>query len=149
MSSYVVGTILITYLWAGDVISFQKERYEIVFLFFHSMFVTYSCDSKEFPSVLSRPLKGLKLLFVIFPEIFFILLPKLTWNKKNHEIRDFNRQIFPQKFWVKSESTPVFLSKNLSLKRKIATNFNSRQKCAFRTNIEFSRKCIYLQFKPI
>ena len=28
--------------------------------------------------------------------------------------RDFNRQFFPQKFWVKSESTPVILSKNLS-----------------------------------
>ena len=32
--------------------------------------------------------------------------------------RDFSRQIFPQKFWVKSESAPVFLSKNLSLERK-------------------------------
>ena len=51
------------------------------------MFVTYSCDSNEFPSVLSRPLKGLKLLFVIFPEIFFILLPKLTWKIK-HEVGD-------------------------------------------------------------
>jgi len=63
--------------------------------------------------------------------------------------RAFSRQFFPQKFWVKSESTPVFLSKNLSLERKIATNLNSRQKYAFRTNIEFSRKCIYLQLKPI
>ena len=60
-----------------------------------------------------------------------------------------SRQFFPQKFWVKSESTPVFLSKNLSMERKIATNLNSRQKYAFRTNIEFSRKCIYLQLKPI
>ena len=60
-----------------------------------------------------------------------------------------SHQFFPQKFWVKSESTPVFLSKNLSLERKIATNLNSRQKYAFRTNIEFSRKCIYLQLKPI
>ena len=40
--------------------------------------------------------------------------------------RDFNCQFFPQKFWVKSESTPVFLSKNLSLERKIATNLTSR-----------------------
>ena len=60
-----------------------------------------------------------------------------------------NRQFFPQKFSVKSESTPVFLSKNLSLERKVATNLNSRQKYAFRTNIEFSRKCIHLQLKPI
>ena len=60
-----------------------------------------------------------------------------------------SRQIFPQKFWVKSESTPGFLSKNLSLKRKIAINFNSRQKYPFRTNIEFSRKSTYLQLKPI
>ena len=65
------------------------------------------------------------------------------------ETRGFNRQFFPQKFWVKSESTPLFLSKSLSLERKIATNLNSRQKYAFRTNIEFSRKCIYLQLKPI
>jgi len=42
--------------------------------------------------------------------------------------RAFSRQFFPQKFWVKSESTPVFLSKNLSLERKIATNLDSRQK---------------------
>ena len=60
-----------------------------------------------------------------------------------------SRQLFSQKFWVKSESTPVFLSKNLSLERRIATNLNSRQKYAFRTNIEFSRKCMYLQLKPI
>ena len=60
-----------------------------------------------------------------------------------------SRQFFPQKFWVKSESTPVFLSKNLSLERKIATNLYSQQKYAFRTNMEFSRKCIYLQLKPI
>ena len=33
--------------------------------------------------------------------------------------RDFNRQIFPQKFWVKSESAPAFLSKNLSLERVV------------------------------
>ena len=59
-----------------------------------------------------------------------------------------NRQFFPQKFWVKSESNPVFLSKNLSLEPKLATNLNSRQKYAFRINIEFSRKCIYLQLKP-
>ena len=63
--------------------------------------------------------------------------------------RDFNRLFFPQKFWVKSESTPVFLSKNLSLERKITTNFHSQQKYPCRTNIEFSRKCIYLQLKPI
>ena len=63
--------------------------------------------------------------------------------------RAFSRQFFPQKFWVKSESTPVFLSKNLSLERKIVTNLNSRQKCAFRTSIELSRKCLDLQLKPI
>ena len=40
---------------------------------------TYSCDSREFPSVLSRPFNGLKLLLDIFPDIFLILLPKLTW----------------------------------------------------------------------
>ena len=57
------------------------------------MFITYSCDSKEFPSVLSRPLKGLKLLFVIFPEIFFILLPKLTCKIK-YEIEDLFRIIY-------------------------------------------------------
>ena len=39
--------------------------------------------------------------------------------------------------------------KNLSLERKIATNLHSLQKYVFRTNIEFSRKCIYLQLKPI
>ena len=33
-------------------------------------------------------------------------------------LRDFSRQFFPQKFWVKSKSTPVFLSKNLSLEHK-------------------------------
>ena len=60
-----------------------------------------------------------------------------------------SRQFFPQKFWVNSESTPVFLSKNLSLERKIATNLNSWQKYALRTNIDFSKKCIYLQLKPI
>ena len=32
--------------------------------------------------------------------------------------RDFNHQFYPQKFWVKSELTPVFLSKNLSLEHK-------------------------------
>ena len=54
-----------------------------------------------------------------------------------------------QKFWLKSESTPLFLSKYLSLERKIASNLHSRQKYAFRTNIEFSWKCRYLQLKPI
>ena len=60
-----------------------------------------------------------------------------------------SRQFFPQKFCVKSELTPVFLSKNLSLECEIATILNSRHKYAFRTNIEFSSKCIYLQLKPI
>ena len=60
-----------------------------------------------------------------------------------------SHQFFPQKLWVKSESTTLFLSKNLSLEHKLATNLNSRHKYAFRTNIEFSRKCIYLQLKPI
>ena len=59
------------------------------------------------------------------------------------------RQIFPQKFLVKSESTLIFLSKNLSFERKITTNFDSRQKNPFGTNIEFYRKCIYLQLMPI
>ena len=63
--------------------------------------------------------------------------------------RAASRQFLSHKFWVKSESTPVFLSKNLSLVRKIATNLNSQQKYVFRTNIEFSRKCIHLQLKPI
>ena len=63
--------------------------------------------------------------------------------------RAFSRQFFPRKFWVKSESTPVFLSKNLSLERKITTKFNSREKYAFRTNIEFSRKGIHFQLKPV
>ena len=42
--------------------------------------------------------------------------------------RDPTRQIFTQNFWVKTESTHVFLSKNLSLEREIATNLNSRRK---------------------
>ena len=46
---------------------------------------THSCDSKEFPSVLSLPFSGLKLLFDIFPEIFLILLPKLTWMCRNKQ----------------------------------------------------------------
>ena len=57
--------------------------------------------------------------------------------------------IFTQKFLVKSESTLIFLSKNLSFERKITTNFDSRQKYPFGTNIEFYRKCIYLQLMPI
>ena len=57
--------------------------------------------------------------------------------------------IFTQKFLVKSESTLIFLSKNLSFERKITTNFDSRQKNPFGTNIEFYRKCIYLQLMPI
>ena len=63
--------------------------------------------------------------------------------------RDPSRQFFTQKFWVKSESTLIFLSKNLSFERKITTNFDSRQKNPFGTNIEFYRKCIYLQLMPI
>ena len=79
-----------------------------------------------------------------------ILMMMLTWWIWHYVgARAPSRQFFPQKFWIKSESTPVFLSKNLSLERKIATNHNSRQKYAFRTNIEFSKKCIYLQLKPI
>ena len=63
--------------------------------------------------------------------------------------RDPSCQFFTQKFWVKSESTLIFLSKNLSFERKITTNFDSRQKNPFGTNIEFYRKCIYLQLMPI
>ena len=63
--------------------------------------------------------------------------------------RDPSRQFFAQKFWVKPESTLIFLSKNLSFERKITTNFDSRQKNPFGTNIEFYRKCIYLQLMPI
>ena len=77
-------------------------------------------------------------------------VPKKTGAKpKSVGNRAFSCQFFPQNFCVKSESTLVFPSKNLSLERKIATNLNSRQKYGFRTNIEFSRKCIYLQLKPI
>ena len=63
--------------------------------------------------------------------------------------RDPSRQFFTQKFWVKSESTLIFLNKNLSLERKITANFDSRQKYPFGTNVEFYRECIYLQLMPI
>ena len=62
--------------------------------------------------------------------------------------RDPSRQFFTQKFWVKSESTLISLSKNLSFGRKITTNFDSQQKYPFGTNIEFYRKCIYFQLMP-
>ena len=62
--------------------------------------------------------------------------------------RAFSRQFFTQKFWVKSESTLIFLSKNLSFGRIITTNFDSQQKYPFGTNIEFYRKCIYFQLMP-
>ena len=78
----------------------------------------------------------------------FFINKKTTARKVSHA-EPPAANFFPQKFWVKSESTPVFLSKNLSLEPELVTNLNSRQKYAFRMYIEFSRKCIYIQLKPI
>ena len=48
----------------------------------------------------------------------FLHISQIKLNKTLGQTRDFSRQIFPQKFWVKSESTPLFLSENLSLEHK-------------------------------
>ena len=89
-------------------------------------------------------------LFVVLVELLHNLNPSansayylgLLNDKKNNSEEAL-------KFYNESIELETDNIKKARILYKIATKFNSRQKYAFRTNIEFSRKCIYFQLKPI
>ena len=93
------------------------------------------------PSYSRCCVKSMVILYLRSLVMFLFMVTKV--DARVLRFRAPSHHFFPQKFWVKSESTPLFLSKNLSLERKIATNLNFRQKYAFRTNIELNPENAY------
>ena len=70
----------------------------------------------------------------------------------DHQVRAFSRQFFTQKFWVKSESTPVFLSKILSLSQTNCVNlrhicFKNYQNSKMYPNITWCKRPITVNGK--